>query len=113
MAREANNGHRMKLFTGLDKNNDPSEEEGHRMKLFTDQNDYINPHEEGGEGGMATLKEREEVSWCPNKHKYLFGIPVDEQIMKFSTGPRMGSSNISNNRRERDGYMCKSNLLLG
>ena len=93
----------MKLFTGLEENNDPSEEEGHRMKLFTDQNEDIDPHEEGGEGGMATMKEREEVSCCHNKHKYLFGILVDEKIMKFSTGLRMGSSKISKNRLHRAG----------
>ena len=89
MAREANNDHRMKLFNGLVENNDPSEDEGHRMKLFADQNEDIDPHEEGGEGGKTTLKEQEEVSCCPKKHKYLFGTLVDEQIMKFSIDPRI------------------------
>ena len=103
MAREANNGHRMKLFTFLEENNDPSEEEGHRMKLFASQNKDNDPNEEGGEGGMASLKERESVSCCPNKHKYLFGIPVDEQIMKFSTGPSIGSSKTSKHKLHRVG----------
>ena len=71
------------------------------MKLITDQNEDIDLNEEGGKGEIATLKEREEVSCCPNKHKYLFGIPVDEQIMKFSIGLRMGSSKISKNRLHR------------
>ena len=83
MAWEANNDHRMKLFTGQNEDNDPNEE--------------------GGERGMATLKEREEESCCPSEHKYLFGILVDKQIMKFSTSPRMGSSNISKNRLHRAG----------
>ena len=72
-------------------------------KLLTKQSKDIDLHEEGGEEGKATLKEREVVSCCSNKHKYLFGIPVDEQIMKFSTGPRMGSSKTVKNKVHRAG----------
>ena len=61
------------------------------------------PQEEGSEEGKATLKVREILNCCSNKHKYLFGIPVDELTMKFSTGPRMGSSKTIKKKVHRAG----------
>ena len=91
MAWEVKNSHRMKLFTGQDVNCDPSEEEG--------------------EERTATLEVRDKKSCCPSEYKYLFGIPVDEEIIKFSTGAGSGSSRsfkIDSTEREQDGYTQKS-----
>ena len=83
MAREANSGHSMKLFNGQDENNDPSEE--------------------GGEERTATLEDLDKSNCCPSERKHLFGIPVDETTMKFSTGPSIGSSKSVKNRLHRAG----------
>ena len=51
----------------------------------------------------ATLEDRDKNSCCPSESKYLSGIPVDETIMKFSTGPSTGSSKSVKNRLHRAG----------
>ena len=62
------------------------------MKLFNGQNENNDPCEEGGEERTATLEDRDKDNCCLSERKHLFGIPVDETIMKFSTGPSTGGS---------------------
>ena len=98
--------HKMKLSTKQSEDADPLKEEGEEGKATLRDREVVSctdPHEDGSEEGKATLKGREVVRCCSNKHKYLFGIPVDEQTMKFSTGPRMGSSKTVKKKVHRAG----------
>ena len=89
----------MKPPTNLDECKDLGMKEDGMTKLFKEQSNDANlREEEEGEEEKHITEGRDAVTRCSSEHKYLFGIPIDEQTIKFSTGPRVGSG--KNNKRK-------------
>ena len=89
----------MKLYNGQDKNNDPSEECGEERTAALE----VNSGHSETKNSVKLFNDRDKNNCCPSKHKYLFGIPVDDTIMKFTTGPSTRSSKSDKNRIHRAG----------
>ena len=66
---------------------DLGKKEDSEKGLFKQQSDEVDK----GNLGKANIEGRVSVISRPTGQKHLFGIPVDEQIFKLSTGPRGGS----------------------
>ena len=100
MSREVNSGHNeagglvkgtamlMKLFNG------PS--------MSQEENNSC-PSKASGESGTAALVERRADCEGAHEPKLLFGVPVDEAIMKITTGLRMCGKESYKNRLHRAG----------
>ena len=87
-------------------NNHPSEACGEKRTAALEVNSGHSEMKSSVRGTATMMKlsnDQDENNCCPSEHKCLFGIPVDETIMKITTGPSTRSSKTYKSRLHRVG----------
>ena len=107
----------MKLLNEQDKNNHPSKECGEKGTAALEANSGHSETMSSVKGTTSTMKllnDQDKTNCCPSEHKYLFSIPIDETIAKFTTGLSTGSSKgykTDFTEWEQVGYVYRSSHL--